>query len=215
MMSVPNSGSTWLAGVIARHLPGCRYAFEFFNPLRNEKHESILRRRFGCELVGCFENIVTPGDDDIDHDIAETWGSESYTFTKEVWSPCKLEAFVRHFRCFVLLRSEGESFPPSRLRVWSWYEHAWHALKAQGVLLRGVTVRERAREAHAYLTRRIRDDAEWLGVPVLMYEQLFAEKNAVRETLHRAVGFVSEAMVDEIVATRRQTPRQAVSAIAA
>src|ERR1700759_2119445 len=98
MQTLPNSGSTWLANLLARHLPGCRYSEEFFNPLRNPKYESILSRRFGCELISCYRNIALDGDRCIDDDIRNTWGMEGFSFTKEVFSPFKLEAFTRHFR---------------------------------------------------------------------------------------------------------------------
>jgi hypothetical protein len=152
----------------------------------------------------------------IDRDIVQTWGAESFNFTKEVWSPFKLEAFSRHFRCFVLVRSEEESFPPSRARVWSFYEHAWHALKLRGVGLFETTIHGRAVEAHTIMQRRVIADADWLGVPVIRYEELFEDHSAVAACLRRAFGDdVSDAVVAEVVATREQFPRLSVNGLAA
>src|SRR5450759_2213135 len=140
MLSLPNSGSTWFAAVLARHLPDCRYyEKEFFNPICNLKHEAVLRRNFGSELVCCYRNIALPGDARIDDDIRNTWGVEDYTFTKECQSAFKLPAFVRHFKCFVMLRSREQTFPPGRVRVWSFYEHAWFALLNAGYDLHAET----------------------------------------------------------------------------
>ena len=48
------------------------------------------------------------------------------------------------------------------------------------------------------------EDADRLGVPVLRYAELFADDEALAESLRRAVGFCSTALVADIAATRRQ-----------
>lgn len=203
MQSLPNSGSTWLAEMLAKHLPDCSYVMEFFNPLRNPKYEQVLSRQFGCELIASHRNIASAGWIGIDDDIINTWGRERFTFTKEVFSPFKLPVFVRHFKCFVLLRSAEQSFPPSRARIWSFYEHAWFAMREHGITVTGATVRERALSAHAVMSARIREDAARLGVPVIEYQELFGSADAVRACLTRALGDdVTQACVAEIMATR-------------
>jgi len=210
MLSLPNSGSTWFADVISKHIPGCRYYdMEFFNPLRNERHEHTLTRQFGCELANCFRNIAEPGDEWIDGDIDRTWGTEDYNFTKEVFSPFKLPVFARHFRCFVLLRSPQDSFPPTRLRIWSFYEHAWIAMKESGHKLVSKGARERALEAHCVMSRAIEDDARNHGVPVIYYNQLFGNEDALRNNLERVFGFELDGMIDAISQTRKFKPRAA------
>lgn len=164
MMTLPNSGSTWLAEVIAKHSSWNRYCMEFFNPIRSPKHFLTLSRNFGCELLQCYRNIAEPGDEMIDHDIRESWGIEDFNFTKEVFSPFKLEAFMRHFRCFVLLRDLGDTFPPKRARIWSFYEHAWFALREQGMVDgRATHFEERAMQAHGVMYQAIAVDAARLG----------------------------------------------------
>jgi hypothetical protein len=211
MLSLPNSGSTWLADLLHEHVPGCRpYFMEFFNPLRNEKHEDVLRRQFGCELVGCYRNIAWAGGVSIDADIEQTWGRESYAFTKEVWSPTKLPAFVRHFRCFVIVRSAEESFPPSRLRVWSFYEHAWFALRDAGWQVKAERTRARALEAHGLLVGRMVEDAAALGVPVVRYRDLFSRVDRLSFLLERAIGAPCVELARAIRGTRERRPRVAV-----
>ena len=209
MLTMPNSGSTWLAKIIADYLPGCRYyEKEFFNPVCNMKHEIVLRRNFGSELVSCFQNIASPGDAHIDHDIRATWGVERYNFTKECQSAFKLEAFLRHFRVFVFLRSEDESFPPTRARVWSFYEHAWYSLQLHGHALNAETTVDRAREAHRVIYAHLFADARRRAVPIIHYRDLFDDKALLRERLEEAIGCDDDASVlDAIVATRVRTER--------
>ena len=203
MQSLPNSGSSWLAALMAKHLPGCRYRMEFFNPIRNSRYSEILRYNFGCELVSCYKNIATFGDSMIGADITETWGNENYTFTKEVFSPLKTAAFNEFFQVFIFLRREADSFPPSRLRVWSFYEHAWHALKAEGYDLTAITMESRAHEAHNVLTDKLIEHAADLGIPVVWYEELFEDNRALMEIIKRAVGLELPELVTEIMETRK------------
>jgi len=208
MLTMPNSGSTWFAKLIASCLPDCRYYDkEFFNPVCNLKHEIILRRNFGSELASCYLNIASAGDAHIDDDITATWGSENYTFTKECQSAFKLEAFLRHFRVFVFLRPTIESFPPNRARVWSFYEHAWHSLKFHGFVVSAETTADRAIEAHCAIYSHLKSEAERRGVPIIYYGDLFDEREALRARLTEAIGYDDDAIVDAVIATRVRADR--------
>jgi len=202
LLSLPNSGSTWLAEQIAAHTRFNRYRMEFFNPLRTPKHYRRLAQHFGCELVSCYNNIAAGDCHGIDADITATWGEENFNFTKEVFSPFKLPVFARHFRCIVMLRSEEDSFPPDRARVWSFYEHAWYALNEAGIKLRGDTVEERALAASACMARRLEADARALKVPVIHYRDLFNDA-MLEAALHSALGECSAQLVESITATRK------------
>ena len=210
MLTLPNSGSTWFASLLAEHIPDCSYySKEFFNPVCNLKHEMVLRRNFGCELVECYRNIAKRGDKHIDDDIRATWGAEQYTFTKECNSAFKLPVFDRHFNCFVFLRSAANTFPPGRVRVWSFYEHAWFALKEAGLYgLHGVTTMDRAVEAHAILTDVILRDAARLKVPVINYEEVFSDPASIVSRL-LSVTPLSDGLMDGITATGWQRARDA------
>lgn len=208
MLTMPNSGSTWFANLLGKFLPGCRYyEKEFFNPVCNMKHEIVLRRNFGSELVSCYRNIASAGTADIDDDIVATWGRENYTFTKECQSAFKLEAFLRHFRVFAFLRPEADSFPPARARVWSFYEHAWHSLVYHGYALHAESTPDRAIEAFRVIYRHVVTDAERHGVPIIYYNDLFGEREALRKLLAKAIGYDGDALLDAVVATRVRTVR--------
>lgn len=201
MQTLPNSGSTWFGSLLAQHIPGCNYfAKEFFNPVCNLKHEMVLRRNFGCELVSCYRNIATEGDQHIDDDIRATWGAENFTFTKECNSAYKLPVFLRHFNCFVFLRSAENSFPPGRVRAWSFFEHAWFALKEQGYFLKAESTEDRAKEAHSLLTEKILRDARRFNVPVIHYEEVMDNPAAIMDRL-RLVTEVEDGLVEGIKAT--------------
>lgn len=215
MQSLPNSGSTWFADILARHLPGCRYYMELFNPLRTPACEEILMRRFGCELAGAYVNIAAGDDALLDADIRSVLEWSGCTFTKEVFSPFKSRAFARHFRVFVFLRTPEDSFPPARLRVWSFYEHAWHALASAGVAVGATTVRERALEAHAVMSRRLVEDAEALRVPVLWWHELMGAAPAVRQALERILVNPeddNDALLAAVLTSRRARTRASTAA---
>jgi hypothetical protein len=147
--------------------------------------------------MSCYRNIAEPGQHGIDDDIRATWGSESYTFTKECNSAFKLLTFTTHFNCFVFLRKAENTFPPGRVRVWSFYEHAWWALQAAGCELSERSIQGRAREAHAILEEVILADAAQLSVPVIWWEDLFRDPQWVVNTL-RTVTVVDDDLLDDM-----------------
>ena len=207
MLTLPNSGSSWLADLIARHTDWSRYSMEFFNPLRSPKHYETLARNFGCELAACYQNIASPGDEWIDDDIRQSWGLEQFNFTKEVFSPFKLEAFTRHFRCFVLQRSAEDTFPPKRIRIWSFYEHAWFALRDAGYCDgKPRHFEARALAAHAVMQSMMLLDAQRLGVPVLQYRDLFDDA-ALPGKLQAAIGDTDGRLLAAIKESRRLIER--------
>lgn len=210
MLTMSSSGGKWLAQTIADHLPNCRYYNkEFFNPICNLKHERVLRKNFGSELASCYRNIASAGDLSVHRDIERTWGVENYTFTKEVFSPFKLRVFMSHFRCFALLRRTEDCLPPARLRVWSFYEHAWQALYEAGYEMdAAASTIDRAFEAHRLIYEQIEYDATRLNVPILRFEQLMHEPaETIRPMIERAVGFVSDAMIEQLISTRYTEPK--------
>lgn len=201
MLSLPNAGSSWLAELIAAHTRWSRYCMEYFNPLRNSRHYGQLALHFGCELIDCYRHIATRGEASIHTAIERTWWSDDYNFTKEVFSPLKLEAFAQHFHCFVLTRELTDTFPPKRARVWSFYEHAWHALASAGVELIGHHFEDRAIVAHTYLQGEMQRDAARLGVPVIRYRELFDDAG-LEARVQAAIGECDRHLLDAIRASR-------------
>jgi hypothetical protein len=56
---------------------------------------------------------------------------------------------------FVLLRPLEQSLPPGRVRVWSFYEHAWWSLKRRGFDVGAVKTSDRAKEAFGIIYEAI------------------------------------------------------------
>jgi hypothetical protein len=206
MLSLPNSGSSWLASQIEAYTSYSKYWMEFFNPLRNPRHYRQLSIGFGCELVDCYKNIAVGDYPDFDDDVRETFGQSGMNFTKEVYSPLKLSAFMRHFRCFVLLRDEADTFPPSRIRIWSFYEHAWWAFAEHSVFLSGRTVHGRALAAYRHMHETIEADALRLDVPIIQYRDLF-DDSKLAETMKKCIGECPDALLRGIAQTRVLTAR--------
>lgn len=208
MLSMPNSGSTWFALLLAEFLPGHRYYDkEFFNPVCNMKHERVLRRNFGSELASCYRNICSPGDARIGADIEATWGKENYTFTKECMSPFKLDAFLPYFGVFLFLRTAANTFPPKRVRVWSFYEHMWHSLRDHDWPVTATALDARCWEAHHIIQCVMIDTAVARGVPVLWWEDLFGPANTMAPVLAQTVGWASDDLIRAIVERRQATER--------
>jgi hypothetical protein len=188
MQSIPNSGSTWLGQLIVdtlglRHFEG----LEYFNPVRNERFESELDG-FGLETIQHYQNITSDGAG-LGPNIAATWGTEDYEFTKEVWSPMKTELFHNNgFQVIVLLRptyGRYGTFPPSRQRALGFYEHAWHALRIAEFMVDDENrTRARAEAAHRFLLEGLRQDVQRLGLTSIHYERLAeGDVNDVRREL--------------------------------
>ena len=211
ILSLPSAGSDWLADVI-RQSSGLRYYHkEFFNPLTNPNHSPRLSDGFGCELVGCYQNIAAPWKEhveELDNIYAETWDVEDYDFDKEVFSPFKVGWYARHFQVVVLVRSEESVFPPVRLRVWQWYEAIWQSIahlfqaKPQG------TIVAHALCGYKVALSAITDDAAELHIPVLRYDDLVNLPEAdLRE--HFAQGWIADVVdVDRAVAMILDTRHQ-------
>jgi hypothetical protein len=123
IVTTPNTGSTWLTKLLARHSAAPYYDKEFFNPVCNPLYRDYLGERFGCELVSMYHNIALPmKPGDLEEVLAKTWWRHAWRFNKENQLAWKLEAFRQFFDVVVLWRRMDNVFPPSRPRVWGWYE---------------------------------------------------------------------------------------------
>ena len=200
ILSLPNSGTTWLCGLIAKH-SRAKYCDEYFNPVLNHRHEQELRTVFGSELACCYRNIATPSSAVVEQVIEKTWMRDGYELTKDNYSPFKIESFSKCFRCVVLLRHTAGVFPPSRIRVWSFYEHAWQALCESGHEMNELSIRARAMEAHWLMASHMRKDAARLGIPVLYYEDMFDDDRAQQQL--KSAGLDYEDLLADVIATRR------------
>jgi hypothetical protein len=134
LLSLPNTGTDWLVGLMLRRNPGLRYYREFFNPICNPKYEDVLGRAFGCEMVGSYERIVDPRCPCAEV-YEQTWAREGYNFTKENYSAFKVGLFVGKFQCFVLYRRAEATLPGGRMQVKAWYDAMyWSLIRNQAAL---------------------------------------------------------------------------------
>ena len=184
LLSLPNTGTDWLADLLLRQNPTLRYFREFFNPICNPIYEDILNRSFGCEMVDNFARIAQPLRT---HDPVwqRTWAKENYNFTKENYSAFKLDWFHNRFDCFVLYRRAELSLPGSRLPVKAWYDAMYGSLLRNHwtletdlrVLLdfavdQADTIGKRQVAAFVIHYYKLLKDAHRLNVPVLDFDLL-------------------------------------------
>lgn len=177
LASLPSSGSTWVARSMAEGSDH-RYAYEFFCPIVNLKYAAKLERVLGDTLYGsvdrlCAEPIAA---DELRELLRETWDLEDYTFTKELYIGWHLDAFLAcGFEIVVMRRPFRLTFPPSRRRVIRWYDAFYWSLVRNNRIepehaKRGPTVR--AAVAHYHFNKRLRTEAERLGLGIMRYEVL-------------------------------------------
>ena len=202
ILSLPNHGSDWLCEILAKHGHGdvLRYYHkEFFNPICNPKHATVLEDAFGCELASCYHNIGVRSCEQ-EAEIASvyrlTWMAEHYNFDKENFSAMKVPFFARHFQLAFLYRAVDNVFPPSRLRVWAFYDAIYMGLLSTGVVQDNEQrdLKERARVAHAACWGEMRHQAEKLDAPILDYERLCTAGSVDEVAEHLGRGWIGEAV---------------------
>jgi hypothetical protein len=202
ILSLPNHGTDWLCGILAKHGRGDAlryYHKEFFNPICNPKYAGVLEGAFGCELASCYRNIgIASRDQEAELEAAYnlSWQCEHYNFDKENFSAMKVPFFARHFQLAFLYRTIDNVFPPSRLRVWAFYDAIYTALAASGVVQDGeqLDLEGRALVAHAACWGEMRRQAELIGAPILEYEWLCKPESLDELLHHLSRGWMGEAI---------------------
>lgn len=223
IIGLPSCGSDWLCPLLARHSGGRLRYFEkeYFNPITNWKHTGVLESVFGCEMVSCYRNITAPSwDSNAQRVYEQTWCKDDYNFDKELMSPFRVEHWAQRFAVALLHRSRENTFPPSRARVWSWYDAIYHSLLAHGHETcrdaKPPTLAERTRRAHDVCWRHLKEVAGRLDLPILDYDHLCQDPEpAIVDQLGRVQWIVAlvdiEAAAREIIATRRYPHKPAIS----
>jgi len=217
LLSLPNTGTDWFAGLLLRQNPALRYYREFFNPICNPKYENELNKAFGCEMVENYRILARPycPCEDV---YWRTWAREKYNFTKENYSGFKLDWFSLRFDVFVLYRAAELTFPGERLQVKTWYDAMYGSLlKNKWGLERDVralvdfaclhadTVNKRQVAAFVIYYFKLLKDAHRYGVPVLDYDQLMRGSTEELSRVLRELPGVRdvERLAQEVSATRR------------
>lgn len=220
IISLPSSGSTWFAKQLIEATgltPPPDDNYEFFQPLRTQRHELELSKCFGLEIPSLYRNVAIPSDDQPKiHEVYNaTWGQENFSICKEVWSFAKVAFFNQYFRTVCLTRSPDETFPPNRLRVYGWYDAIYRAyvdLRGQMTEPTGLRhIEGRARIGHAFATVAMLGDAQVLKVPVIQYSVLM---NGNRKQVYNELNVFwlntdidVEKLTDKIMSTREQIKR--------
>jgi len=179
-LSLPNSGSDWFADLVAQCTPeGRYYRKEFFNPITNWPHFGRLSQVFACELPSTAMNLHRQCRNMLDENderrmlevIDETWGQQDrWNCNKEVWSFANAKVLRQRFELWALTRSTDTLFPPSRARVWAWYDAiacAWDGKPSPAT-----EIQDRCRMAHRDATDILLNSAKQFGFPVLDYDNL-------------------------------------------
>ncbi|MHB1425187.1 MAG: hypothetical protein ACYC3I_18605 [Gemmataceae bacterium] len=205
LLSLPNTGTDWLVGLLLRHNPALRYFREFFNPICNPKYEDELNRSFGCEMAGNYAMIAKPlrGHDPV---LQRTWAKENHNFTKENYSAFKVDWFHAKFDCFVLYRRAELTLPGSRLPVKAWYDamycsllrNRWTLEPDVRVLVdfavaQADTIGKRLVAAFVIYYYKLLKDAHRLNVPVLDFDVLMQSSSAELAPLLRGLPAVADA----------------------
>jgi len=129
---MPNSGSDWLATCIAE-VSGLPYKRQFFSPVENKRWHRRVSSEFGDELADTTRRIATKVtlENGRGYFAYVAWMQSSYRFTKEVYSAFKHPFYVHtgRFKVMYLVRSAGETFPPTRGRVVTWYSAIYASLR--------------------------------------------------------------------------------------
>ena len=207
LLSLPNSGSDWLMGIIAKQPDMKYYHKEFFNPICNATYRATLETVFGCELIGSYRNIAIPSSEQsfgLESAYRATWNAAEFNLNKEVYSPCKLPFFNQHFRCAILQRQTESLFPPSRLRVLAWYDAIWHSLLARNQVYGYPSLEHRAKQAHEITANALFSDAFNEDVPVISYDLLMTASIAEVQK-HLDCGWIGldwNEVAKEVIATR-------------
>lgn len=214
ILSTPNCGTDWLCKILASHGRGLSYYNkEFFNPICNERYGEVLASAFGCELASCYRKIAQKvSADELDRVYDATWLQQTCNFDKENFAAWRVEFFAERFDLAFLQRPVVGVFPPSRLRVWAWYDAIWQSA-VQACRLHGFpfSLRDRARQAYWAAWCELSSWAERLNAPVIQYDVLCrGDRQAVLGQINR--GWIAAtvdvgAAVDEIIATRRWTDK--------
>jgi hypothetical protein len=104
--------------------------------------------------------------------------------------------FARHFQLAFLYRAVDNVFPPSRLRVWAFYDAIYMGLLSSGVIQESEQrdLEGRAIVAHAACWSEMRHQAEVLNSPILDYERLCTAGSVAEVADHLGSGWIAEAI---------------------
>ena len=225
ILSLPNTGSDWLAKVICDTNENIEYAREFFNPICNRKYETDLKPYFGCEMGSCEEGIAKKiTEKEYDDIFAKTWGHENYNYTKENYSSFKVEHHVRNFNCCVLYRRLSKTLPGQRdwCVVDNWYCSMFYSLKlnletiedslkplVEFSMEKAEKFEEQCAMAHLIYYSKLFLEANKYSLPIINYDILIdGEELDVMREVKKIPGVRSNDLASKIIETRIVSERK-------
>lgn len=228
MLSLPNMGTDWLAEKYTQHNPNLKYFREFFNPITNQRYLDVLGRAWGSEMVSNHRNIAAPAVP-LEDVFQSTWMQNDYNFTKENYSPFRVEFFSKKFKCFVLLRKTELVFPPSRWEVIAWYDAIWNSLivnkkDLEPRIIKLVEFAERHADtgnkkcvaACEICSHKLNTDAKLFNVPVVHYESLMLmPKTDLQDYIKNLPGVSNPQQLSELILHSRRPKKNTFDATGA
>lgn len=166
--AMPSSGSDWFVSCLQAACPEivCHpTAKEFFNPLCNLEHYDAMSKVFGCETVDCYKNITRLIRPEEAEPFVDMFMSQELTMTKEVWSAWHGFMFGRWFDVVGFVRRPENTFPPTRIRVWSWYRAVAASLGIDGDL------KSSCLRAHDAMWKEIQHSLLDIYLPTIQWEK--------------------------------------------
>jgi len=195
LLSLPSSGSDWLAGAVAR-ATGWRYwEKEFFNPICNPIPE--IEDGFGCEMVSRYHFIAQPKPTEAAY---QAWRKRGFEFNKEVFCAFNVPWFADRFECFALIRRYENTFPPKRARVLSWYDAIWNSCRDAGLATCARSLADRVKEAHELAAAHLKKECAKRSLFVIEYERL-CDRDYVEEVSLKIDSSKANVIAKEIVDT--------------
>ena len=202
LLSVPNSGSDWLAPLLAKAEGLNYFDKEFFSPICNQKYREVIASGFGCEMVSNYHMIGVDWKRQqpyLESLYRKTWERETWTADKEVFAFRKIGFFAPRFRCIALHRSRDLTLPPKRRRVQVYYDAIYWALDRPP----GPDLKTRVLRAFDQASAELLQACADFSIPVLDYAVLcFGDAAAVADELQKC-DIVNSALVTSILETRR------------
>jgi hypothetical protein len=189
LLSLPSSGSDWLARVICGGIDATMTSKELFNPMCNLENYDTLIKCFGCESSQGIKQIARKLDQKLWEQMSEAMekvGPITDGVIKDNFSFNRMSWYCNRFKTFALVRSFRETFPPNRLRVLQWYDAIYESIFTAGAedsdplviwarderQFPNWGIFERAMFGWFLSLRKLLADAQRNGVPVLLYDRL-------------------------------------------
>jgi len=186
-MSMPRSGTDWLANLIS-NVCDFSYSREYFNTESRidcaERKANIeeLRKCFGSPIY--WQNIAKKQDEQTEIVFKNTWEKCNIKFNKEVFAFNNIPLFSKYTDVFVLYRDRYQTFPgvSNYRKTEICYDRIYASLELHGYVKSEKNINKRCYVAHAVASCLLLEDAVRLKLPIIKYGKLFkTDMSVVKE----------------------------------